>query len=448
MSRHIRKIDTINKELRQHVRAGKAGRWSHGGGLYFQVAANGAASWALRYSLNGHRRVMTMRSAELPVNETDMATLELEAATHRDELSRGLDPLDQRQAEQQATQIERAAQIYETFEEIARGYIETHQNGWKNPIHRQQWGNTLDQYVYPLLGSKAPHEIETQDILNVLSQVHTGKKKPLIEAIPESASRIRLRMETVLEDIYERQFDQKRHREKWQGWTNPARLTNALKKRFKAARNARGGENGVKHHEALPFDDAPAFTQKLELHNDYSGRALLLTILCATRTSETLKATWAEIDLDAELWVIPAERMKAMREHRIPLSTGAIKLLRNLPRFRHNPYLFPGAKRGKPLSQMAMLEKLRGMKPGSGLTVHGFRSTFRDWISETTVHPDTIAERALAHTNRNKVEAAYRRGEAMARRKILMQQWVDYLEMNESDYSQKWNAFIVKPFAI
>lgn len=437
------KIDTLNRDLKAHVRAGKPGRWSLGDGLCFQLSATGAPTWALRYTANGARKVMTLAPAELPISERDLMRLQLQAVEHRDGIKAGLDPLAQREAEQQA---EREAAASETFEDVARAYVEIHRPGWRSPTHAQQWQNTITQHVYPIIGAIKPHEITTQDVLNVLTQPHKSSGKPLIDSIPETASRVRMRIETILEDLFERQFDQRDHREKWKGWTNPARLTNALKKRIAAARNARGGDNGVIHHAAMPYTDAPAFVARLRQEGDISGSALLLTILCATRTSETLKATWSEVDLDAAIWTIPAERMKARKEHRIPLSTAAVELLQNLPRFRNSEYLFPGARMGRPLSQMAMLEKMRGLAPG--FTTHGFRSTFRDWVADTTLHPDTIAEQALAHTVKNKVEAAYRRGEALARRKVLMQHWAEYLNCAglEGEYAEKWREYLVKPF--
>ena len=436
------KVDTLNRDLKAHVRAGKPGRWSLGDGLCFQLSATGSATWALRYTANGARKVMTLAPAVLPVSERELMRLQLQAAEHRDGIKAGLDPLAQRVAEQQA---ERDAAASETFEDVARAYVEIHRPGWRSPTHAQQWQNTLEQHVYPIIGDIKSHEITTQDVLDVLTQRHKSGRA-LIDAIPETASRVRMRIETILEDLFERRLDQPAERDKWKGWTNPARLTNALKKRLAAARMARGGNNGVHHHAALAHTDAPAFIARLRQETDLSALALLLTILCATRTSETLLSTWREIDLEAGIWTIPAERMKARKEHRIPLSTAAVELLQNLPRFRNSEYLFPGRTSGRPLSQMAMLARMRGLAPG--LTTHGFRSTFRDWIADTTLHPDTIAEQALAHTVKNKVEAAYRRGEALARRKVLMQHWAEYLNCagREGEYAEKWREYLVKPF--
>ena len=192
----------------------------------------------------------------------------------------------------------------------------------------------------------------------------------------------------------------------------------------------------------MDWNAVGAFASELQAKTDYSSKALLLTILCATRTSETLNATWTEFDLDAATWTIPADRMKAGKEHRVPLSDAAVALLRGVHRMEGNPHVFPGARRGRPLSNMAMLEMLRGMREGAGLTVHGFRSAFRDWIMETTLHPDAIAEQALAHAIDNKVERAYRRGDAFERRRDLMQQWADYLTKGGDTYATQWAKFI------
>lgn len=178
----------------------------------------------------------------------------------------------------------------------------------------------------------------------------------------------------------------------------------------------------------------------LQPKTDFSAKALFLTILCAVRTNETINATWAEFDLERRMWIIPPERMKAGIEHRVPLSNAAIELLSNLHKIGGNPYVFPGMKPRRPLSDMAMLEMLRGMR--ERCTVHGFRSTFRDWASETTLHPDTIVEMALAHTIKNKTERAYRRGDAFERRKALMQQWCDYLLKETQSYRAEWEKLI------
>lgn len=429
-----RKIDELNKELRARIAAGKPNLWSHGSGLCFALNKNGKASWALRYAFNGKRRVMTLGPHSEPLTERALKELEMVALDCRDKIARGIDPLDERR--EAATPILSGS---DTFRDVATSYIETHKTGWKNPVHCQQWENTLEAFVHPVIGSKAPHEIGIEDVLKVLQQPHrrNGKIEPLWQAIPETASRVRMRIETVIAAAKSRGIGSAdpATRALWAHHHNPAKWEDGLQHWL-----GKNGKAGRKHHAAMTYAEAPAFFQLLRTKSDFSAKALALTILCGTRTSETLNATWSEFDLDERTWTIPATRMKAGKEHRIPLSDEAVAIVKGLPRFLKNPFVFPGAKRNRPLSNMAMLEMLRGMK--SDVTVHGFRSTFRDWIADTTIHPDAIAEIALAHTIANKVEAAYRRGEAFQRRSILMQQWNDYLLNDQDDYQKKWEKYL------
>ncbi|TIS67989.1 site-specific integrase [Mesorhizobium sp.] len=291
----------------------------------------------------------------------------------------------------------------DTFEEVARTYIAQHEADWKNEKHRQQWTNTLETYVCSKIGKKAPHEITTDDVLEVLRQDHTrnGVTGPHWRNARETASRVRSRIETVIAAAKARGLSNPETRWLWTNHHNPAQWQDILEHWL-------NGKQSKSHFAAMDWKDVPAFVAELREKTDYSARALLLTILCATRSGETLNAEWSEFDLDNATLTIPAERMKAGVEHRVPLSGEAVKLLKELPRIEGNPFVFAGAKRNRPLSNMAMLEMLRGMR--DGLTVHGFRSVFRDWTAETTLHPDTIAEMALAHTIRDKTIAAYRRG--------------------------------------
>jgi integrase len=222
-------------------------------------------------------------------------------------------------------------------------------------------------------------------------------------------------------------------RDIWSAHHNPARWEDNMKHWL-------NGKQSKGHFPAMDWNDAPTFMQELQQKTDYSAKALSLTILCAVRTNETINATWPEFDLDNRKWIIPAERMKAGVEHRVPLSNAAIDLLMNLHRIDGNPYVFPGAKPNRPLSDMAMLEMLRGMR--DGCTVHGFRSTFQDWASETTLHPEPIVEMALAHTIKDKTQKAYRRGDAFERRKSLMQQWCDYLLDDHQSYRVTWERLV------
>lgn len=253
----------------------------------------------------------------------------------------------------------------------------------------------------------------------------------------ETASRLRSRIEIIIKSRKAAALADNSNAARQGLWSN--HHNPADREALKLA--GLNGKQVRSHYRAMDWKDVPAFVSELAGKPDYSARALLLTILCATRTSETLEATWSEFDLDAATWTIPAERMKAGKEHRIPLSERAVQVLRSTPRLEGNPYVFPGARAKRPLSNMAMLEMLRGMR-GDGLTVHGFRSAFRDWITETTLHPDAIAEQALAHTIDNKVERAYRRGDAFERRRDLMAQWADYVTLESAAYSERWARFI------
>jgi integrase len=418
------------------VQAAKPGMWSHERGLCLAIAKSGSAFWAFRYSTkSGKRRLMTLETYE-PIDAAKLKALEWQVAEFRKQIKAGLDPLTERKAAAKntvAAKIDRATA--DIFEEVARDYIAQHRDGWKNPKHRQQWENTLATYVYPKIGKLQPHEISTNDVLDVLQQKHIrkGKTGTLWTNARETASRVRSRIEIVIGAAKAKGLSNSETRELWNNHHNPARWEDNMQHWL-------NGKQSKKHFDAMDWNDAPAFVRELRQKPDYSAKALLLTILCALRTNETINATWPEFDLDNRMWTIPAERMKAGVEHRVPLSNAAIDLLINIHRIEGNPYLFPGTKRNKPLSDMAMLEMLRGMR--DGVTVHGFRSTFRDWASETTLHPDAIVEMALAHTIKDKTQRAYRRGDAFERRKALMQQWCDYLLDDVQSYRTIWETLV------
>ena len=416
------------------VKAAKPGMWTHERGLYLVIAKSGSASWALRYSTKagGARRLMQLEKYE-PIDAALLKTIELRAAELQKQIKAGRDPLaEQDAAESKAIATTKRADA-ETFEQVARDYIMHHKDGWKNSKHRQQWENTLSAYVYPIIGHKQPHEITTDDVLKVLQHDRGGKKGALWANARETASRVRMRIETVIGAAKAKGITNPETREIWINHHNPAQWKDHLE-HWLNGKQSRG------HFDAMDWKDVPAFMMELRGKPDYSAKALMLTILCAVRTNETLNATWSEFDLDNAMWTIPKERMKAGAEHRVPLSDAAVQLLQSLDRIDDNPYVFPGAKRGKPLSNMSMLEMLRGMR--DSLTVHGFRSSFRDWTTETTLHPDAIAEMALAHAIKNKVERAYRRGDAFDRRRDLMQQWCDYLLSDLQSYREKWARLI------
>jgi integrase len=411
------------------VQAADPGMWTHERGLCLAIAKTGSAFWALRYSTKtGQRRLMTLEKYE-PIDAAKLKAIEWTAADYRKQIKAGRDPLAERNTTiKVAATITRAAA---TFEDVALDYIAQHKDGWKGVKHCEQWTNTLASYVYPIIGKMAPHEITTNHVLDVLRQKH-GEGQ-FWTTTRETASRVRSRIELVIGAAKAKGISDPDTRKLWADHHNPARWEDNIQ-------HWMNGKQSKGHFEAMDWKDVPAFMGELQQQFDYSAKALMLTILCAVRTSETLNATWSEFDLDNATWTIPKERMKAGIEHRVPLSNAAIEILRSVHRIDGNPYVFPGSKHNKPMSYDAMLKVLRGMT--NGLTVHGFRSAFQDWAEDTTLVPDSIVEMALAHTIKNKTKRAYRRGDAFERRSALMQQWADYLLNDQETYRKNWEKMI------
>jgi len=283
---------------------------------------------------------------------------------------------------------------------VATAYIAANEESWRNPKHRQQWRNTLDTYVYPVIGDLPVAEVGTAHVLKILEPIWKGKA--------ETASRIRGRIETVLDSAKARGYRQGENPARWRG-----HLAQILPARTKLSRG---------HHKAISYEQVPAFVRALHKRDAVAALALEFTILTAARSGEVIGATWAEVDLDKAIWTIPADRMKAAKEHRVPLSPRAVEILESVTPLG-GEYLFPGAKGGK-LSSMAMAMLMRRMKVDA--TVHGFRSGFRDWAAECTGYAHEVAEMALAHTIENKVERAYRRGDLFDKRRRLMDDWATY----------------------
>jgi len=429
-----------NRTIQSLVKARQPGLWAHRRGLYLSIGASGSATWALRYSTKaGRRRLMTLEPYT-PVNDAKLAALEADAAEYRQAIRDGHDPLAEREAQAIALTVADPVTIAETFEQAALTYIEANKPGWKNAKHAAQWESTLATYVYPIIGDKPTHEITLDDVKRVLQQPHErkGRKATLWTGARETAKRVRNRIELVIKASRVRGQGDNSNRERQALWSNHVNPADAQSLRL----DGLNGKQVKTHFRAMDWRDVPAFMAELMRKPDYSAKALALTILCATRSNETFNATWGEFDLERALWTIPGERMKAGNDHSIPLSSTVVNLLRNTPRMVGNPYVFPGMKAKRPLSNMAMLEMLRGMRKDESLTVHGFRSAFRDWISETTLHPDTVAEQALAHTIDDKTVKAYLRGNLFERRKALMQQWADYLTMDSAPYAETWEKLI------
>ena len=379
------------------VKNAKPGRHADGGGLHLLVKDSGARSWVYRFMLKSQSRDIGLGTAgHGGISLADARDL---ALALRLKVKAGIDPLAERHRKAaEALASAQAAQIAGiTFKAVAEAYIGANEGSWRNAKHRQQWQNTLTGYVYPVMGELPVAQIGTAHVLSIL--------EPIWKAKPETASRIRGRIETILDSAKARG-----HRE----GENPARWRGHLAQILPArSRLSRG------HHKAMPYDSLPAFIGELRERDAMAANALELVILTATRTSEVLGATWSEVDLEKATWTIPAARMKAGKEHRVPLPPRAVEILKAVePLNKAN--LFPTDKGGK-LSTMAMSMLLRRMK--QDCTVHGFRSTFRDWAAERTGYAQEVCEMALAHVIGNKSEAAYRRGDMFEKRRRLMDEW-------------------------
>lgn len=387
------------------IKNAKPGMHADGGGLYLHVGKAGNASWIFRFQLNKRRREMGLGAlSSLSAVEARAKAAELKAM-----VGRGIDPLETRQADREDEAQAQAAEKEEqtlnaaTFRAATERHLALKESGWRNVKHRQQWQNTLTTYAYPQIGDLPVRDITTQHVLKVLEPIWSTK--------PETASRVRMRIEAVLNSA------------KALGWRtgeNPALWRGNLD----AVLPPRSKVRAVKHHPALPWSEIAAFMAQLRKRDGFAARALEFAILTAARSGEARKAKWSEIDLDRQLWIVPAVRMKAKREHRVPLSGAALALLSQAPRFEGCDLLFPGT-RMQPLSDMSLSAVLKRMGMAD-ITVHGFRSTFRDWAAEHTVHGSDIVEMALAHTISSKTEAAYRRGDLLAKRRSLMEDWAGW----------------------
>jgi integrase len=382
------------------------GRYGDGGGLWLQVRDGAHRSWLYRYTVAGKQRQMGLGS----VGTVTLADARLAVAECRRLLQQGTDPIDSR-AQRKAAQ--RSAVQPKTFREVAELYVKANESSWRNPKHRWQWEASLSKYVHPSMGDRAVADIATGHVMAVL--------EPIWRTVPETASRIRGRIETVLD--YAKARD-------WRSGENPARWRGHIANMLPGRNKARS----VVHHPALPWQEAGAFMVKLRVEDGVAAMALQFTILTAARTGEVIGATWGEIDLQKAVWIVPGARMKAGREHRVPLSPAALTLLTTAAALRTDPspdaYVFPASRPEKPLSAMAMSMLLRRMDRAN-LTVHGFRSSFRDWAAEATGVAREVAEAALAHSLADRVEAAYRRSDLFEKRRRLMDDWAAYCERGE-----------------
>lgn len=376
----------------------KPGLYADGLGLYLQVSSGGAKSWIFRYMLAGRPRKMGLGS----VHTVSLKLAREKAGEQRLKLLDATDPIEQRKAERMEKLAASATML--TFKQAAEAYIKAHRSGWSNIKHAAQWTATLETYAYPMFGELAVSRVDVGLVLKALEPIWTTK--------PETATRVRGRIESILDWAAARGYRQGDNPARWRG-----HLDKLLPARSKVAK--------VQHHPALPYGEIGGFIANVRAMEGVSPKALEFAILTATRTGETVGTRWSEIDTDNALWTIPAGRMKAKKEHRVPLSDRALEILASLPREKGVDYVFLGDKKGQPLSNMSLLMTLRRMKRDD-LTTHGFRSTFRDWAAEQTAYPNELLEMALAHTVSDKTEAAYRRGDMMEKRRRLMQDWAEF----------------------
>ena len=375
------------------------GTYEDGAGLRLAVSERGARKWVLRFTIHGKRREMGLGSYP----DVGLGEARENASTYRKMAKGGIDPIEARRAQPESIP---------TFTACAARYIRAHRRGWKNAKHARQWVRTLKTYARPVIGSKTVDSISTEDMLKILSPIWTTKT--------ETAKRVQGRMENILDYASAHKYRDPQNPARWRG-----HLDKLLPKPARVKK--------VNHHPAMPHGEVHAFMAELAASDSISALALRFLILTATRTREALGAQWPEIDLEAAVWTIPAERMKAGHEHRVPLSDAAVAVLKAVPRVAGHPYVFPGNRQGRPLSNMALLQLMRGMGYGvegsrGKYVPHGFRSSFRDWSGEVSSFPRDVAEMALAHVIESKVEAAYRRGDLFVKRAKMMQEWADYLD--------------------
>lgn len=368
----------------------KAGRHADGNGLYLNIAKGGSKSWVFIWMKDGRRREMGLGGYPA----VSLADARVKADECRKAVAAGVDPIASRKVESP-----------KTFGDCADEFIKLMEAGWRNEKHVAQWRMTLGDAYCKSIRSKLVAEISTDDVLRILT--------PIWQSKAETASRLRGRIERVLDYA------------KVKGWRqgeNPALWRGHLKGALPARQKLQRG-----HHAAMRYTDVPAFVERLQAAEAMSARALEFLILTAARSGEVLGAKWPEFDLEEAIWVVPAERMKAGKEHRVPLSDRALAIVKALCETRTSDYVFPGEREGRPLSGMAFAMLMRRMDVGK-FTPHGFRSAFRDWAGDETSFPREIAEAALAHEVGNKVELAYRRSDALGKRRKLMSAWGKYCQ--------------------
>jgi integrase len=383
------------------------GMYPDGLGLYLQVTPTKdkrsvAKSWIYRYKLAGAKTSREMGLGS--VNDFGLQEARQLAQEARKARAAGQDPIEARKATKAAAAAARARSI--SFQKTAETYIEDHEAGWKNQKHRDQWTNSLKTYVYPQIGSTPVADVGVDEVLKVLKPVWTTKTA--------TATRLRGRIERILDWAKAKGYRTGENPARWRG-----SLQSLLPPPGKVAK--------VEHHPALPYADVGGFMQDLVKQEGDAADALFLLVLTATRTTEVIGAKWSEFNWAAKIWTVPPERIKTAKEHRIPLSAPALAMLKKRyeARTSDDAWVFPGRKKGKHLSNGALLALLDRMEHDA-ITSHGFRSTFRDWAGDETHYPNHVVEMALSHAIGDKVEAAYRRGDLFRKRRALMEDWASY----------------------
>ena len=376
----------------------KRGFHADGGGLYLQVSKFDTKSWVFRFNIKKRSREMGLG----PLRTISLAEARDEALKCRKLLREGIDPIEQRKFIRGQAQAE-AVKVM-AFRACTEQYISSQSAGWKSVKHASQWIRSIEIYVYPVFGDLPVQAVDTGLVMKVIEPIWSTKT--------ETAGRVRGRIENILDWARVRKYREGENPARWKG-----HLDTLLPARSKVKK--------VKHHPALPYDEISGFMETLRNQEGVSARGLEFLILTAARTGETIGAKWDEVNFDKAVWVISADRMKAGKEHRVPLSSAALKVLSGLKEAAQNDFIFPGMRRNTSLSNMAFLQLLKRMDRND-ITAHGFRSSFRDWAAERTAYPHEVAEMALAHAVGNKVEAAYRRGDMFDKRRKIMDDWAGF----------------------
>lgn len=376
------------------------GYYADGQNLYLQVSKTLSKSWLFIYKFQGRKHEIGLGGyPDIP-----LALAREAAARWRKVLIEGDNPIEIKralEAEKQRNRVDNP-----TFAQCAAKFIESHRAGWKNRKHAQQWENTLHQYAFPIIGNRQVKEIDTSLVMRVFEPIWLEKN--------ETATRLRGRIENILDWASVHKYRQ---------GDNPARWRGHLDKLLSSPNKVQR----TKHFKALPYREMHGLFLALRSNGSVSAIALEFLILAAARTGEVIGAQWNEIDLNQKIWIIPAERMKAKKEHRVPLTSRTLEILSIVKQLQETDYIFPGRTKSGGLSNAAM-DKLLQVTLNYDATVHGFRSTFRDWASEITNFPHELCEMALAHTIKNQAEAAYRRGDMLEKRRVMMETWLAYIE--------------------